>query len=40
MPVYKFLKGAIIRAYNEDFYEELDAAAQYMASTKKPGHVQ
>ena len=34
MPVYKFLKDALIRAYNEDFYEELDAAAHYMASKK------
>ena len=35
VPVYKFLKDALIRAYNQDFYEELDAAAQYIASTKK-----
>jgi hypothetical protein len=30
MPVYQFLKEAIIRKYGEDFYEELDATAQYM----------
>jgi hypothetical protein len=30
MPVYRFLQQALIRAYGEDFYEELDAAAQYM----------
>ena len=34
MPVYKFLKEPLIRAYGEDFYEELDATAQYMASKK------
>lgn len=28
--VYQFLKDAIIRKYGEDFYEELDAAAQYL----------
>lgn len=27
MPVYKFLKDAIIRKYGESFYEQLDAAA-------------
>lgn len=27
MPVYKFLKEAIIRKYGEDFYEALDACA-------------
>ncbi len=31
LPVYKFLKDAIIRKYGEDFYEELDAAANYMS---------
>ena len=30
VPVYQFLKEAIIRKYGEDFYEELDAAAQYL----------
>lgn len=35
MPVYKFLKDALTRAYGADFYEELDATAQYMASKKE-----
>ncbi len=30
MPVYKFLKEAIIRKYGEDFYDELDATATFM----------
>jgi hypothetical protein len=30
VPVYQFLKEALIRAYGADFYEELDAAAQFM----------
>lgn len=30
LPVYQFLKDAIIRKYGEDFYEELDAAAQWI----------
>lgn len=28
VPVYKFLKEAITRAYGEDFYEEMDEVAQ------------
>jgi hypothetical protein len=28
VPVYQFLKEALIRKYGEDFYEELDAVAQ------------
>jgi Protein of unknown function (DUF3109) len=28
--VYQFLKDAIIRKYGEDFYEELDGAAQFL----------
>ncbi|MBL7817330.1 MAG: DUF3109 family protein [Saprospiraceae bacterium] len=32
VPVYKFLKDALTRAYGADFYEELDATATYMAS--------
>lgn len=31
LPVYKFVKPAIVRKYGEAFYEELDAAAQYLA---------
>ena len=30
LPAYKFVKEAIIRKYGVDFYEELDAAAQYL----------
>ena len=30
LPVYKFLKDALVRKYGEDFYEELDAAAEYL----------
>lgn len=30
VPVYRFLKEAIVRAYGEDFYEELDAAARFV----------
>jgi len=30
VPVYQFLKTAIIRKYGEAFYEELDAAAEFM----------
>lgn len=29
LPVYKFLKDAITRKYGTDFYDELDAAAEY-----------
>lgn len=30
VPVYKFVKEALIRKYGEDFYRELDAAAAYL----------
>lgn len=30
MPLYKFAKDAIIRKFGEEFYEELDGAAQYL----------
>lgn len=30
VPVYQFLKGAIIRKYGDDFYDALDATAQQM----------
>ncbi|KAA3634052.1 MAG: DUF3109 family protein [Bacteroidetes bacterium] len=33
VPVYKFLKEAIIRKYGEEFYAELEAAANYLEST-------
>ena len=35
IPVYKFVKNALIRKYGEDFYNELDAAAQYHFSNKE-----
>lgn len=31
VPVYRFLREAIVRKYGEDFYEELDAAANFLA---------
>ena len=31
LPVYRFLKDALIRKFGEDFYEELDAAAKNLA---------
>ena len=34
LPVYKFLKEPLIRKYGEEFYEELDAAADHL---KKSG---
>lgn len=30
LPVYRFAKDALIRKYGEDFYNELDAAAQHL----------
>lgn len=33
--VYEFAKEAIVRKYGLDFYEELDAAAQYLNQSKK-----
>lgn len=30
MPVYRFLKEAIIRRFGADFYEELDGAAEFL----------
>ncbi len=30
LPVYQFVKDAIIRKYGADFYEELEAAAEYL----------
>jgi hypothetical protein len=30
VPVYKFLKDAIIRKYNEEFYNQLEATAEYL----------
>lgn len=30
LPVYRFVKAALVRKYGEAFYEELDAAAKYL----------
>ncbi len=30
VPVYQFLQSAIVRKYGQDFYDELDGAAQFM----------
>jgi len=30
MPVYRFLKAGLVRKYGQDFYEELEAAAQHL----------
>lgn len=35
MPVYRFAKDALIRKYGVDFYDELEAAAQFVNSQKK-----
>ncbi len=36
LPVYEFVKDALIRRYGESFYAELDAAAKfYLGKTKK-----
>ena len=35
MPVYRFAKDALIRKYGSEFYDELDAAAQFIDSQKK-----
>jgi len=32
LPVYQFVKEALIRRYGADFYEQLDAAAKYLKS--------
>ncbi len=34
MPVYRFLKEPLIRKYGVEFYEELDAAANFMKDKK------
>jgi hypothetical protein len=35
VPVYQFVKTAIVRKYGEDFYNELDAAAQHYLEEQK-----
>ena len=39
VPVYKFLKEAIVRYKGENFYDELDQAAEHMKSEKNEGTV-
>lgn len=34
VPVYKFLKEALIRKFGEEFYEELDGAAEFIKQQK------
>jgi Protein of unknown function (DUF3109). len=34
MPVYRFLKGAIVRKYGQAFYDELDGAAEFLKTQK------
>ncbi len=34
MPIFKFVKEAIIRKYGEDFYKELEAAAEFLTALK------
>lgn len=35
MPVYRFVQDALIRRYGQDFYDELEAAAQFVSSKNK-----
>lgn len=37
VPVYVFLKEAIIRKYGEEFYNTLEATAKYIAPSNSPG---
>ena len=30
VPIYKFVKGPLIRKYGEDFYEQLEGLAEYI----------
>lgn len=36
MPVYKFVKDAIVRRFGADFYEELDGAAEFLSASATP----
>jgi hypothetical protein len=36
LPVYRFVKDAIVRQYGEDFFEELDAMAKWMEEEDSP----
>jgi hypothetical protein len=35
VPVYQFVKSALIRKYGQEFYDELDGAAQFIRSQNK-----
>lgn len=35
VPVYKFLEGALVRKYGQDFFDALDATAKMMEEKKK-----
>ena len=37
LPVYRFLREAIVRKYGEDFYNQLDEAANYLKPGEKDG---
>jgi len=37
VPVYRFVKDAIIRKYGQEFYDELDGAAEYLKSAEGGG---
>jgi len=37
LPVYQFAKEALIRKYGQDFYDELDAAANHLEDPSKVG---
>lgn len=34
VPVYRFVKDALVRKYGQDFYDELDGAAQFLKEQK------
>ena len=35
MPVYRFVKDALVRKYGQEFYDELETAATFVKSNKK-----
>ena len=35
VPVYRFLKEALVRKYGQEFYDELDIAAQHLLAGGK-----
>ena len=34
VPVYKFLKNALVRKYGEDFYAQMEGMADYIAESE------